>query len=209
MADTRTQLISAMFKPTEGGNVFRAPPPFWVWPTRFYLVTEQQKDQLAAVAVPRHVAIWQVAFLIIVIFGAPTLAGLTVWATTGHDSPTTADIGMLFILSFLLMFGAALARRWWLVWKLAPMLAVLPRTDAGFSLKEMRERAYGALSVRQLAFISVLNVVTATIMVMTGLLKVITSKPDGFIYLGCAVVFSFVAAIYLKRLLWRAEATKG
>jgi len=209
MADTRTQLIASMFKPVEDGYVFRAPPPFWVWPAKFYLVTAHQKEQLAAVAVPRHVAIWQVAFLVIVICGAPALTGVALWAYTGHDSPTTADIWMLCILSFLLMIGAALARRWWLVWKLAPMLKVLPRTDKGFSLKEMQAQATAAMSVRQLVFVSVLNAVVATIMLMTGLLEVITSKPAGFVYLGCGVVFSVVTAIYLKRLLRRAESVSG
>ena len=209
MADTRTQLIEAMFKPVEGGYVFRAPPSFWVWPTRFYLVTEHQKEQLAAVAVPRHVAIWQVAFLLIVLLGAPTLSTLAVWAYTGHDSPTTADIWMLSILSFLLMIGGALARRWWLVWKLAPMLKVLPRSEAGFSLKEMRERAYQQMSVRQLVVVGAISTVAAAVMAMTGFEKFLRSSPDAFIYAGCAVVFGFTAGIYFTRLIRRADATKG
>jgi hypothetical protein len=207
MADTRTQLIEAMFKPVEGGYVFRAPPPFFVWPARFYFVTQAQKDQLAPVAVPRYVAIQQVATMLIALCGGPVLASLAVWRYTGHDSPNPIDIAAVTVLTLLLILVVFLARRWWLVWTLAPMLKVLPRSETGFSLEEMRERAYKAMSVRQLVFVGAISTAAAAIMALTAFERFLRSRPDAFIYVGCAVVFAF--AIYFKRLIRRAEAASA
>jgi hypothetical protein len=208
MAGTRTQLIEAMFKPAEGGYLFRAPPPFFVWPARFYVVTEAQKDQLAPVAVPRYVAIQQIATMLIALCGGPVLASLAVWRYTGHDSPNPTDIAAVAVLTLLLMLVVFLARRWWLVWKLAPMLNVLPRSETGFSLKEMRERAYQQMSVRQLVVVGAISTAAAAVMAMTAFEGFLRSRPDAFVYAGCAVVFAFTAAIYFKRLILRAEAAK-
>jgi hypothetical protein len=110
MADTRTQIAAAMFKPVLGGYVFREP---YRWPfsqSPHYLVNEAQKDQLLTMTVPKrpilwHIALWGTLCLMVAV------AGIVVWAYTRHANPTLIDTISMMALTFAQVVVALLENR--------------------------------------------------------------------------------------------------
>ena len=173
-SDARSNLL--YFKRVPEGFVFRAPNPWIFGPADHYLVSETQRDAIAAILLPqrpRHAAAKHVAFalalsagLIGMIFllsdyiaaaGGPWLFAVTVLATT------------------LLLFGSIgiVARRG--LHRLAPILAAAPRTDYRITNAELLEFARDRSSLKQSWLIGVVfacvSLVSLGVVIFDGNLK--------------------------------------
>ena len=173
-SDARSSLL--YFKRVPEGFVFRAPNPWIFGPADHYLVSETQRDAIAAILLPqrpRHAAAKLVAFalalsagLIGMIFllsdyiaaaGGPWLFAVTVLATT------------------LLLFGSIgiVARRG--LHRLAPILAAAPRTDYRITNAELLEFARDRSSLKQSWLIGVVfacvSLVSLGVVIFDGNLK--------------------------------------
>jgi hypothetical protein len=147
--DIRAQQTAALFKPVEGGYVFRAPYQLGLGAVAHYRVDERQKAELADVIAGKHPWGTRVALAFAAI-GAVVIAAIAVFAVSPHKSPTAIDMLAMIALSLVAVAPIFALWRWWKLRQLAPLLARLPRTDEQITRREMRAAAAAAMSVKQL-----------------------------------------------------------
>jgi hypothetical protein len=125
MASWYERAVQASFKPTPEGYEFGCPSPWLFGHWRGYQVNEAQKEMLA-----EHLR--QRQRLIMVLMGIYLLIalGLTL-AFQASGPPDTSSAAFLdgVVLTMLVMIGLALMPHFYLMRKIGPLLAQLPRTD--------------------------------------------------------------------------------
>lgn len=205
MADMRTQIAAAMFKPVPGGYVFREP---YRWPFRqsaHYLVNEAQKDQLIAMTVPKRPILWQIS-----IWGTLCLmvavAGIAVWACTRHDDPTLIDTIGMIVLTFVQVIVALSILRWRKLRRIRPLLASLQTTDLKITRSDMQHQTTNAMSIRQLILVGAINVMTCSSLLISAMIFLLLGRSVGFFYLGGGLLFGTLAIVYYRRLIDRVES---
>jgi hypothetical protein len=125
MASWYERAVQASFKPTPEGYEFRCPSPWLFGHWRGYQVNETQKEILA-----EHLR--QRQRLIMVLMGIYLLIalGLTlVFQASGPPDTSSAAFLDGVVLTMLVMIGLALMPHFYLMRKIGPLLAQLPRTD--------------------------------------------------------------------------------
>jgi hypothetical protein len=126
MASSFDRAVKASFKPVPGGYEFRRPNPwlFGLW--RTYLVNEAQKEVLAAYVRQRQRLILGLLAIYLLIAFAATVA---IQALGGPPDLSTAEFLTIVAVAMLGMLVLALVPHIYLMRKIEPLLAELPRTD--------------------------------------------------------------------------------
>jgi hypothetical protein len=125
--------VQTSFKPTPDGYEFRCPNPWLFGHWRSYLVNEDQKEMLAAHLRQRQRLILRL--LVIYVLIALGLTMLFEWSGTAPDPATGGFFGIV-ALAMLGMLALALLPHLYLMRKIQPLLAQLPRTDDRATLHE-------------------------------------------------------------------------
>jgi hypothetical protein len=141
MASWQDRAVETSFKPTEGGYIFQCPNPWLFGRMRRYLVNEAQKETLAACLRQRQrFILWLMAIYLLIAFGLTSLFQ----SMTSTLDPQTPGVYAVLALTMLVMFGLAMAPHLYLMRKIGPLLAQLPPTEHGISL---REQIFGVAAV--------------------------------------------------------------
>jgi hypothetical protein len=125
MASWYERAVQASFKPTPEGYEFRCPSPWLFGHWRGYQVNEAQKEMLA-----EHLR--QRQRLIMVLMGIYLLIALGLTLALQASGPPDTSSGAFLdgvVLTMLVMIGLALMPHLYLMRKIGPLLAQLPRTD--------------------------------------------------------------------------------
>jgi hypothetical protein len=132
MASWYERAVQTSFKPTTDGIVFQCPNPWLFGRWRHYLVNEAQKEMLAAHLRQRQrLILWLMAIYLLIALGITIL-----FQSSG--APDTSRSGFLGVvaLTMVAMLALALMPHFYLMRKIAPLLAQLPRTDDRATLHE-------------------------------------------------------------------------
>ena len=210
MFDARAQQIAAMFKPVNGGYVFRLTFPFALRGAPCFLVTEEQKAWLLDRLLPKRPGLWACGF-VGAILGPVMAATATVWALSPHANPAATDTAAMLALSAVLLaieflvFSRRQQRR------IAPLLRELTPTDLPFTLREAREASLRALPTRQLAIVLGCSAFTAFLQVMSAIPSLVNGRSPGYLQLGSALIFVGLTIYWGRHLRARlnAESTSG
>lgn len=138
--------LAVLFKPTEGGYVFRAPNPWVLGPANHYFVTDAQKAQiLDTMKIPVWLApvIWLV--LLVLLVGGGTLL---LYYLSGHAEPTTADSAIMIAIAFVGVFLPVPLIGFWQLHRLKPIVQTLRPTNERISFREITEATRVATSAR-------------------------------------------------------------
>jgi hypothetical protein len=138
--------LAILFKPTEGGYVFRAPNPWVFGQANHYFVTDAQKAQiLDTMKMPLWLApvIWM-GFLVLFVAGGTLL----LYNLSGHAEPTTADTAIIIALAFVGVLLPLPLMGYWQLYRLKPIMQTLHSTNERISFREMTEATRVATSAR-------------------------------------------------------------
>jgi hypothetical protein len=207
MSEVRATIEAVNFKKVPGGYVYRAPGGALFGPVRYYLANEAQKAEIVSIITPRrpvlrHVMAW-VALVAMVAAG-----GTIVWACTGHDDPTTADVFVWIMLVIVQILAALLIMRWRIRHRLQPLIAGLPPSDDRITFLEMRQAlatAQDTTSVKQLAFAGASSVFAFTAFLMCFVFDLTLGLHLAIMYFSGTVVFGCLAVVWFRRLIRKAE----
>jgi hypothetical protein len=139
MASLFDRAVEASFKPNDGGYVFRCPSPWLFGSWRTYLVNEAQKASLAAHLRQRQrLLLWLMAIYLTIAFAA------TMLFQSGAPDTSTSGFLAVVVLTLLGMLALAVLPHLYLMRKIAPLLAQLPRADEQITV---REQLFGVAAV--------------------------------------------------------------
>lgn len=218
MAKWYEAVNQASFRPADGGYVFQSPNP-WIfgWP-RYYLVNEAQKAQI----IP-YLGRWRLLLMLTVLAEAIMLASfiafvklapatfLRLMAPVFHFGTGVFAVGM-FVVLMLLMAPLIVIPQLYLNRRLAPVLAVAPRTSQRIVTGDQLAKIASSVSGKVLA----LGLVGGICMMVAAAADFIDAYSDGRLLgrllwpalptfmLGAAATAYFV---YLVRL--RAKQRRG
>jgi hypothetical protein len=132
MAGWYERAVQTSFKLTPDGYEFRCPNPWLFGHWRSYLVNEAQKESLAVHLRQRQrLILWLVAIYLLIAVGISILFS---WSGAPDISPSLFLV--MLLPSLLGMLTLVLVPHFYLMRKIEPLLAQLPRTDARASLHE-------------------------------------------------------------------------
>jgi hypothetical protein len=132
---------ASLFKPVEGGYVFRVPYQLGLGKVRHYLVNESEKATLIAAIVGERPARRR-NYLWLAGTAALIVAVSVVLALSPHREPAVSNTIAILVLSFALILVEAAAWRFWKLRQLAPMLARLVPTELTITRAEMRRATF-------------------------------------------------------------------
>jgi hypothetical protein len=142
------EIESVLFKRVAGGNVFQAPNPWVFGRTSRYLVSDAQKAALLAIITPRR-PVLRLMLITAVIVAWAGAAGVIVWAVSGHQQTTAADVLGIFALVLVPIYLAwvvALQRN---LRRMRPILADAARTQERITNRELRRAMVDAMSMKK------------------------------------------------------------
>jgi hypothetical protein len=132
MAQWYERAVETSFKPTPEGYEFRCPNPWLFGHWRSYQVNEVQKESLAVHLRQRQrLVVRLLAVYLLLALGSSVVLQLS----GAHDISTSGFVAFV-VLALLAMLGLALVPHLYLMRKIEPLLAQLPRTDDRASLHE-------------------------------------------------------------------------
>ena len=133
MTSLYERAVQASFTPAPDGHVFRCPSPWLFGHWRSYLVNEDQREMLAG-----HLRQRQRLVLRLLAIYMLFALGLTMLFASSGTAPDPATGGFFGIvaLAMLGMLALALLPHLYLMRKIQPLLAQLPRTDDRATLHE-------------------------------------------------------------------------
>jgi hypothetical protein len=132
MASLYERAVQASFTPAPDGHVFRCPSPWLFGHWRSYLVNDAQKEMLAAHLRQRQrLILWVMAIYLTIALGF-TLA----FQSSGPPDTTRPGFFGVVALIMVVMLGLALTPHFYVMRKMGPLLAQLPRTDDRATLHE-------------------------------------------------------------------------
>jgi hypothetical protein len=134
MANWYDKAVQTSFKPApEGGYVYRCPNPWLFGHWRSYLVNEAEKESLSVHLRQRQrLTLWLLGLYLLVAFGLTLVFGSS---GTAPD-PTTGSFYAFVAVALLGMLALALVPHIYLMRKIEPLLAQLPRAEAPMTLHE-------------------------------------------------------------------------
>jgi hypothetical protein len=125
--------VQTSFKPTPGGYEFQCPNPWLFGRLRRYLVNEAQKESLSVHLRQRQrLILWLMGLYLLVAFGLTLMFG----SSGSAPDPTSGGFYAFVALALLGMLALALVPHVYLMRKIAPMLAQLPRAEKPMTLHE-------------------------------------------------------------------------
>ena len=149
MLAAREGFSAALFKPVQGGWVYRSPNPWIFGDTPHYLLNDAQKAQIGAIVLPRRPALLG-TLLIIAIFAWVMVVATIVWAFgSGQDNPTAKDALTMAVLIVFPLFAAVPLFAWIQRRRIQPILAGAPLTNERFTSVELLQRANAMTSTKQ------------------------------------------------------------
>jgi hypothetical protein len=142
-------VAASLFKPVEGGYVFRVPYPLGLGRVRHYLVMNTEKAALvAAIAGPRPArtrnCLWLAGSAAVIV------ATLVVLVLSPHHAPALSDTIAMMVLSLALILVEAAVWRFWKLRQLAPLLARLAPTELEITRAEMRRAIFARTATSHL-----------------------------------------------------------
>ena len=202
LADTRTQIAAAMFKPVPGGYVFCEPYRLPFTQSPHYLVNEAQKDQILATIVPKRPILWQVTLWSAICVMA-AVAGIAFWPYTRHGDTTLTDMIGMIVLTFVLVLVAFVLLRWRTLRGLRPLLASLPTTDLRITRSDAQRQVTDAMSTRQLILVVAAAFIACSSFLINAIIFLMMGRSVGFLYLAGGLLFGAPAIVYCRRLIDR------
>jgi hypothetical protein len=201
-------VAASLFKPVEGGYVFRAPYQLGFGKARHYLVSEAEMAALAAAITGRRPALTRVG-LALAAAAAAIVASILVFVFSPHRGPAISDSIAIFALTFALILVQAAAWRFWKLRRLAPMFARLTPTELTITRAEMRRVMFAGMSLYQLWVATIilgiagaLNLASSAYAIWGGR-TAFSGIVSGTIFTGIAVYY----ALHLKSRLGERPAT--
>jgi hypothetical protein len=140
MASWYERAVQASFKPTPEGYEFRCPSPWLFGHWRGYQVNEAQKEMLAEHMRQRQRLIVGLMAIYLLIALGFTLA----FQSSGPPDTSSAAFLDGVVVTMLVMIGLALMPHVYLMRKIGPLLAQLPRTEDHATL---HQQLFGVASV--------------------------------------------------------------
>jgi hypothetical protein len=188
-----------LFKPVEGGYVFRVPYQLGLREVRHYLVSESQKAALVAAIAGQRPARTR-SYLALAGAVAIIAAALIVMALSPHSNPMASDtFAMIALATVLVLIGAA-GWRCWKLRQLAPLLAQLQPTELTITRAEMRRAAIAGTATSHLRLNVILSAIVGGIYLATAAYAISggqaasTSMIAGIIFIGIAVYNALLVA---------------
>jgi hypothetical protein len=134
MATWYDRAVQTSFKPApEGGYVYRCPNPWLFGHWRSYLVNEVQKESLSVHLRQRQrLILWLMGIYLLVAFGLTLMFG----SSGAAPDPTTDSFYAFVALALSGMLVLALVPHIYLMRKIEPLLAQLPRAEAPMTLHD-------------------------------------------------------------------------
>lgn len=129
MSSIFDRAVEASFKRADDGYEFRCPNPWLLGSWRWYRVNEVQKRRLALCLRQRQRLVMRL-FALYLLVGA----ALTVLLSGADSDPMIAGLFVLAMVTSL--FAIAVVQHIYLMRKIAPVLAELPRTDEPTTLHD-------------------------------------------------------------------------
>jgi hypothetical protein len=124
--------VESSFRPTPDGYEFRCPNPWLFGHWRSYRVNEAQKESLAVHLRQRQrLVLWLVGIYLLIALGISAL-----FQRSGTPEISPSLFLAMLLPSLLGMLTLALVPHFYLMRKIKPLLAQLPRTDERASLHE-------------------------------------------------------------------------
>jgi hypothetical protein len=200
----------ALFKPVEGGYVFREPYRIGWGKARHYLVTDAQKVELAAAITGPH-PLRTVIGLACGTVAAIAVAALAVFALSPHANPQGSDTALMMLLSGVLIIAGYLVWRAHKIRTIAPLLADLTPTDLQITSREMRARMLAKVPTGLMWFCVVVYVLLAAtnagdMIYNLSIGRNITSALPKMIVI---IIFTALTVWYGRELLARARSARA
>jgi hypothetical protein len=196
-------VTAGLFKPLEGGYVFRAPYQIGLGKVRHYLVSEAEMAALVAAIAGRRPALTR-AGLALACGAAAIVASTLVFVFSPHRDPAISDTIAMFALTFALILIQAAAWRFWKLRQLAPMFARLTPTELAITRAEMRRAMFAGMSDSRLwaitilcGFAGALNLASSAFSIWGG-----RSAASGII---SGTIFTSIAVYHALHLVSRRE----
>ena len=140
MTSLYERAVQASFTPAPDGHVFRCPSPWLFGHWRSYLVNDAQKEMLAAHLRQRQRLIMGLMAIYLLIALGFTLA----FQSSGPPDTSSSAFLDGVVVTMLVMIGLALMPHFYLMRKIGPLLAQLPRSDDHATL---HQQLFGVASV--------------------------------------------------------------
>lgn len=211
MSEASASIEAVNFKQVPGGYVYRAPNRWMFGPVRHYLANEAQKAEIIAILTPRRPVLKQMMLWIALVLMVAA-AGTVVWACTGHDDPTAADIFVWVVLVIFEIFAALQILRWRTQSRVQPIIAGLAPSDDRITNPDMQRGlavAGNACSIKQLAFVSASSVFAFTAFLVCFAFDVALGLHLALLHFAGSIVFGFVSVFWFRRLIRKAELQKA
>jgi hypothetical protein len=134
MASWYDKAVQTSFRPApEGGYVYRCPNRWLFGHWRSYLVNEAQKESLSVhLRARQRLILWLMGLYLLVALGLTLVFG----SSGSASDPVSGGFYAFVALALLGMLALALVPHLYLMHKIEPMLARLPRAEAPLSLHE-------------------------------------------------------------------------
>ncbi|HEY4407682.1 MAG TPA: hypothetical protein VGN55_23780 [Xanthobacteraceae bacterium] len=134
MASWYYNAVQTSFRPApEGGYVYRCPNPWLFGHWRSFLVNEDQKESLSVhLRARQRLILWLMGLYLLIAFGLTLVFG----SSGSAPDPTSGGFYVFVAVALLGMLALALVPHLYLMHKISPMLAQLPRAEAPLSLHE-------------------------------------------------------------------------
>jgi hypothetical protein len=204
-------LKSALFRATSDGWVFRSPNPWVFGDTPHYLVNDAQKARIEAIVTPKPVVVGVLVAGGIIAWTVLVVTFL--WAITGHQEPTPADIVLMVILilvpALCILPIVGLIQRH----RLAPVLEGVPLTNERISNAELQKNVRAATPIKHS-----LNALVASLFAFfAALFAVLTHMAsrhfaiDSHVALWSfvALAFGFASVVWYRQVLSKAAALEA
>jgi hypothetical protein len=193
-----------LFKPVEGGYVFRAPYQIGFGKVRHYLVSEAEMSALVAAIAGQRPALTR-AGLALAAAVAAIVASTLVFVFSPHRGPAISETIAISALTFALILIQATAWRFWKLRRLAPMFARLTPTELAITRAEMRRTMLARMSTRQLWVVTIilgiagaLNLASSAFSIWGGN-NAASAIVSGAIFTGMAIYYALHLASRLEK----------
>ena len=207
MASWYERAVQASFKPAPEGYEFRCPSPWLFGHWRGYLVNEAQKEKLAEHLRQRQRLMMGLMAVYLLIALGITLA----FQASGPPDTSSSAFLDLVVLTTLVVVGLALMPHFYLMRKIKPLLAQLPRTADHATLHQQLFGVASVISNLHLAMgggggvlIAIANVKGMVDVIAGGQPAAQLFWPALGLLIGVAMAAYFTYLALLKRRLKRA-----
>jgi hypothetical protein len=149
MAGLHEELEEVGFKPTAGGYVFQTNSRWFIGPRRSYLVTEAQKVEISVCARETMKSVKRFALIAFEVLPLVVVAG-GAWLASQRGTLLWTVLLEALAMAFVLLLPCMVLVHIDSMRRLAPLLAGLPRADAGMPVREGDQQFAATISIKLL-----------------------------------------------------------